>query len=137
MLHPQLVIYEQDGSLERVLRDLATARRWALREPRRPASCYEFLERGCPGVLVVKLTAKAAPELELLEHVHWYYPDTARVAVTEGDDPPLAGLARHLGAEHALAAVQARDHLPAVVAGLMEAACALRPGGRGGARRAP
>jgi hypothetical protein len=119
-----------------MLRPLAEARKWALREPRRPASCYELLERGCPSVLVLKLGPKAVEELELLEHVRWYYPDAGRVAVTEGDDPRLTGLALHLGADHVVAALQARDQLPAVVTGLMEAVSGGRLAGTGGRGRA-
>jgi hypothetical protein len=133
MLHPQLLIYEADGSLARLLRPLAEARKWAVREPRLPASCYALLESSCPSVLVLRLGLRPTADLDLLEQVHWLYPDTGRVAVT--DVPVLAGLAWHLGASHVQAAAEARDQLPAVVVGLMQAALAGRNWTRGG--RAP
>src|SRR5438309_947937 len=55
MQYPQILVYETDGLLAAMLREMAKAKRWALREPRKPASCLRLLQSLCPSVLVIKM----------------------------------------------------------------------------------
>jgi hypothetical protein len=122
VLYPRILVYEGDGALARLLRPLAEARRWSLREPRRPEACLALLRRGDPGVLVLKLGQDVVRELGLLERVHWLHPNAASLVVADVEDASLDNLAWELGAACVWTAPRPRDLLPAIVAGLMEAA---------------
>lgn len=124
MIHPQLLVYEADGSLARLLRPLAEKRKWSLREPRRPESCRSLLQRGHASVLVMKLGRDVIHELELLEEVHRLHPTVAAILVSDTNDPTLAGLGWDLGASYVLAPPQPRDRLTDIVTGLMASAIA-------------
>src|SRR4051794_41502736 len=124
MLHPQIVVHERDGRLAEQLRPLATAQRWALREPRQAEPLWRTLATGHPTVLIVKVSRKEPErELALVERVSWQLPDVATVAVGEPDDAAvLSGLAWDVGVAYALFPPLSRDLLPDVVAGLMRRA---------------
>jgi hypothetical protein len=57
MQYPQILVYETDGLLAAMLGEMAKAKRWALREPRKPASCLRLLQSLCPSVLVIKMAS--------------------------------------------------------------------------------
>ena len=59
MQYPQILVYETDGLLAAMLRETAKAKRWALREPRKPDSCVRLLRNLCPSVLVLKIATYA------------------------------------------------------------------------------
>jgi hypothetical protein len=59
MQYPQIVVYETDGLLAAMLRETAKTKRWALREPRKPASCLRLLQSLCPSVLVIKMASSS------------------------------------------------------------------------------
>jgi hypothetical protein len=122
MRYPQVLVYETDGVVARRLEALAKARKWPLREPRRPEACWRLLRGGLPSVLVLKLGRDLVAELELLERTQWLFPDTGVVVVGAREDPALAGLAWDLGADYVLFPPQPPDLLPDVVAGLMQGA---------------
>src|SRR4051794_16095088 len=114
MLHPQIVVLEHDGRLAEQLRPLASAERWALREPRQADVVWRTLQAGGPTVFVVKFSAKEpGRELALIERAGWLLPDVATVAVGDPNTPPaLAGLAWDVGAVYAMFPPQSRDLLP-------------------------
>jgi DNA-binding NarL/FixJ family response regulator len=122
MRHPQLLIYEHDSRLSQLLQSLAQNERWSVVRVREPAACLGHLQRGTPTTLVLKMGRDLEREVALLEQVTWEYPDTATVVVGDVDHSPLAGLAWDLGARCVLFPPMPRDHLPAIVAGLMTAA---------------
>jgi DNA-binding NtrC family response regulator len=128
MRSPQVVIYEPESRLTGLLRAEAEARRWTLRTATSPDSCLRLLRQGGPSVVVVKAGADVKSAMELLERCTWLYPEAPAVLVSDGENPPLAGLAWDLGARYVLAVVDARERLPGVVAGVMEGA-ARRPAG--------
>ena len=118
---PQLVIYEPDRRLADFLRATAAVNRWALRTPQSPSSCLKLLQRGGPGVLVLRLSRDVKKrEMPLLERVTWLCPETATLVVLDSDNPGLVNLAWDLGARWVLGPTQPRDQLPEIVAGLME-----------------
>jgi hypothetical protein len=127
MRHPQLLIYETDGRLAEVLRELARECRWALREARQPEACLRLLRLGGPAVVVIKVGRDLVRELSLLERVEAHFPDTGLVVVGDVEDPALAGLAWDLGASFVLFPPERRPLLPDVVAGLMEAGQRVAP----------
>ena len=59
MQYPQILVYETDGLLAAMLGEMAKARRWALREPRKTESCLRLLRSLCPSVLVLKMATYA------------------------------------------------------------------------------
>ena len=59
MQYPQVLVYETDGLLAAMLRATAKEKRWALREPRKVASCLRLLGSLCPSVLVIKMASYA------------------------------------------------------------------------------
>jgi DNA-binding NtrC family response regulator len=117
--HPQVLIYESDGRLAEMLRNLAKERRWALREPRRPEACLTLLQDGGPAVLVLRVGGDLGRQMTLLERVAWLCPETATVVMSDEANETLAGLAWDLGASYVLFPPQSRDRLPALVAELM------------------
>ncbi len=155
MRYPQVLVLESDGLLAGMLRETAKANRWALREPRRPEACSRLLLNHCPSVLVLKIATQLKREqglpikedeqrsraearereqirsMELLDHVHWSYPDTAIVVVGDAEDASLTGLAWELGASYVLMPPQSRQQLPDLVAAMMkEAMRKQKPAGK-------
>ena len=116
---PQLLIYETDRRLAAVLQSLADKHKWLLREPRQLSAVLRLLDRGGPGVLLLRLSRDQERELGLLEQVTWQYPDTAVVLVVSGEQMGLAGLAWDLGARWVLPPPHSRERLTEIVAGLM------------------
>ncbi len=119
MRFPQLLIYESDGQLARLLEGTAGTHRWVLRQPRRVEACLRLLRRGGPAIVVMKLDRDLESAFTLLERTTWLFPEAASVVVTETDNAPLVELAWDLGAAYVLAPPQSRDLLVEVVAGLM------------------
>src|SRR5262249_21130087 len=99
MRYPQVLVYEKDGRLARLLQGATEPRTAAhpaaeeqesrlrdligtpagkpfwLLEPRRPEECLAALRRGGPSVLVLRLGRNLLDELSLLEQVSWQLPD--------------------------------------------------------------
>jgi hypothetical protein len=121
MKYPQLVVYEADGRLAALLKPLAEARRWALREPRQPASCLRLLRAGGPGLLVLKLGRDLERELTLLDRARFLFPACSVLMVGEGDHARLEGYAYDLGAAYVLLPPPSAELLLEVVTGLMGA----------------
>ena len=121
MHHPQLLVVESDGRLAALWEPLAKKRRWALREPRQAEACVSLLQRGGPGVLVLKIGRDLEREFALLDRMAWLCPDTGRVVIGEADHTHLAGLAWDLGADCVLFLPQPPDRLDEIVVGLMQA----------------
>src|SRR6266568_7279935 len=148
MQFPQILVYESDGLLAAMLRETAKTKRWALREARKPESCWRLLQTLCPTVLVLKIATHAKREaglpvkeedeqqraadrekeqvqsLELLAGVHETLPETAVVAVGDAEDASLESLAWDFGASYVLMPPQSRQMLPDIVVGLLEEAVA-------------
>ena len=120
MRHPQLLVYESDGRLARVLRPIAAERRWAFHEPRRTDSVLGLVEDQGPAILVLRLGKQLDKELALLEQVSWRAPETAAVVVGEVENEPVAALAWDLGAAYVLFPPQSRELLRDIVIRLME-----------------
>jgi DNA-binding NtrC family response regulator len=126
MRHPQVLIYERDGSLARRLRPICqeAARAWALHEPRKPAACLELLQTDTPAVLVLKLGRDLVGEVALLERVAWLHPDVPVIVVADVEDTVLADVAWDLGATYVHMPPEPRDHVIDVVTSLMQSAMA-------------
>ena len=141
MRYPQVLVYETDGRLARLLQSVseahgepepppgeearlrrligsAAAQPFWLLEPRQPEECLAALARGGPSVLVLKLGRNLLSELGFLEQVSWRFPDAGTVVVSAAADTALAGLAWDLGAAYVHSS-QSIELLPAVVAGLL------------------
>jgi hypothetical protein len=136
MRHPQLLVFERDGRIAWLLKDVCAQQRWAFREPRQTEACLRLLRAGGPAVLVVRTTDKLAREqtadiveqerktiersFALIDRAHWLRPDAAIIAVGERDDPALTALAWNLGATYVLAPPQPLGNLPQLVDHLMK-----------------
>ncbi len=118
---PQVLVFEIEGRLANLLRPVVEERRWSLREPRRMETCLQHLQRGGPGVVVIRMGPDLERELSLLERVTSLHPGAPAIVVGESDHPGLASLAWDLGASYVLVPPQPRDLLPEVVVGLMAA----------------
>jgi hypothetical protein len=130
MRYPQLLVYETDGRLAVLLRDLAEERKWSLREVRRSDGVLRLLSNGGPNVLVLKLSADRIAELNLLHRVSWLFPEAAVIVVLDTETAGLAGLAWDLGAGYVLMPAQDRDLLPGLVVGLMATSETMRDDAR-------
>jgi hypothetical protein len=122
MLHPQIVVHEPDGRLAEQLRPMASAQRWALREPRQVGPLWRALSADAATVFVVKIGETPDREFALVERLSWELPCVATVAVGDLENPAAAGLAWDIGAAYALFPPISRDLLPDIVAGLMKRA---------------
>jgi ActR/RegA family two-component response regulator len=119
MRFPQLIIYETDGRLARMLEATAGTHRWALRQPRRIESCLQLMRGGGPAIVVVKVENDLESALTLIERALLLFPDADVVVVLDRDEAVLSELAWDLGACYVLAPPQPRDRLLDVVANLM------------------
>ena len=120
MRYPQLLVYEMDGLIAGMLRNLAEERKWALREPRQAGACLRLLHRAQPAVLVIKIGTDIAREMTLLERVRWLRPEAFTIVLGDMNNPAVATLAWHVGATYVLLPPQPRRMLPALVGSLME-----------------
>src|SRR5262245_5814624 len=120
MKHPQIVVFETDGTLASYLQPLAQERRWLLRESRQVPACLDLL-RGGPAVLVLKIGRHLVRELTFLDEAHVHAPDAPIVAVGDAEDATLFGLTMELGASFVIFPPQPRQHLVEVVKSLMDA----------------
>ena len=119
MRYPQVLVYEMDRRLATALQPLADKNKWLLREPRQLSACLRLLDRGGPGVLVLRLSRDHERELDLLEQVSWLHPDTAIVLLADSDRADLTGLAWDLGVRWILHPPHARERLTEIVIRLM------------------
>lgn len=119
MRYPQLLVYEPDGRLARLLEGTAGTHRWALRQPRRAETCLRLLRQGGPAVLVVRLSNDLEGAFGLVDRVSRLHPDAAVVVVGDAEERALADLAWDLGARYVLFPPQPRERLVDVVAALM------------------
>jgi DNA-binding NtrC family response regulator len=119
MRFPQLIIYETDGRLARVLEATAGTHRWVLRQPRRVESCLRLLKSGGRGMVVVHVENDLDSMFTLVERVSSQHPEVDVVVVLDREDWVLSELSWDLGATYVLAPPQQRDRLLDVVANLM------------------
>lgn len=125
MRHPQVVIFEGDGTLARRLASLWERQRWAVREPRRLEGCFDLLRQPLASVFVLRLNPKdLVNELTLLDWVTAETPAVASVVVADTTDPELIGLLWDLGARFVLVPPLSWDLLEPTIIGLMNAALA-------------
>jgi DNA-binding response OmpR family regulator len=116
---PQLLVYETDGRLARMLEGTAGTHRWVLREPRRVESCLRLLRRGGPAIIVVKVETDLESAFSLVEQISCHFPEATVVVVVDREDAVVSDLAWDLGAGYLVAPPRPRDSLLEVVANLM------------------
>jgi hypothetical protein len=119
MRFPQLLVYETDGRIARMLEGTAGTHRWIMREPRRVEACLQLLRRGGPAIVVVKVENDLESAFTLVEQTSWLFPETTVVVAIDREDAVLSDLAWDLGAGYVLAPPRPRDSLLDVVANLM------------------
>jgi chemotaxis response regulator CheB len=127
MKHPQVVVYESDGSLAGQVRRLAGENAWLVRECRRPDGCLELVSEMRPSVLLLKLERDLQDGLTLLARAAERAPDCPVVLVSdvkmEGAEQraQLSALAMDLGARYVLFPPLQTPVIEDLVAGLMAA----------------
>jgi DNA-binding response OmpR family regulator len=119
MHYPQLLIYETDGRLARMLEGTAGTHRWVLRQPRTVEKCQELLRRKGPAIVVLKLDSDLETAFTLVEQITWRFPAAVTVVVGDMDSPVIDELAWDLGASYVLLPPQSRELLLEVIANLM------------------
>jgi chemotaxis response regulator CheB len=127
MKHPQVVVYESDGSLAGQVRRLAGENSWLVRESRQPDACLQLLAVVRPSVLLLKIERELLDGLSLLGRVADRAPDCPVVLVSdvkmEGAEQraQLSALAMDLGARYVLFPPLQTPIIDDLVAGLMAA----------------
>lgn len=121
MRYPQLLIYETDGRLARMLEATAGTHRWVLRQPRNVESCLRLLRNGGPAIVVLSIDSNLEQSLTLLTKTTESFPDVLTVVTMENENTGLADLAWDLGAAYVLTPRQPRDLLLDITAGFMGA----------------
>jgi chemotaxis response regulator CheB len=125
MKHPQVVVYESDGSLAAQVRRLAGDNSWLIRESRQPDACLQLLAEVRPSVLLLKIERELLDGLTLLGRVAERAPDCPVVLVSdvkmEGAEQraQLLALAMDLGARYVLFPPLQTPVLEDLVSGLM------------------
>ena len=137
MRYPQLVVLELDGWLGRQLGELASTRRWLLREGRQFGAVRSLLSPPRPTVLIAQLDPRREKTdgLQFLADIHLTWPDVATLAVSDvklNDDNDRAAwteLVLDLGARAVMFPPLTRPVLEEVVGQMMTAVLArTRPG---------
>ena len=128
MHYPQLLVYETDRRLAALLQRLADKNNWLLREPRQPSAVLRLLDRGGPGVFLLRLSRDLERELALLEQLTWLHPDAAAVLVLDSELRGLSGVAWDLGVRCVLHPPHSRERLEEIVLRLMEQFQAVESG---------
>ncbi len=126
MRYPQLIIFEPDTWLVRLLGELAGESRWVVREPRSSDNALALLREGRPGVLLVHFEPA---DVKLRSHVlvgdaHRLFPDLPIIAVSatklpDEDRAAWSAAMLDLGARYVLFPPLTRPVLEDVVSGLM------------------
>jgi len=125
MKHPQVVVYESDGSLAAQVRRVAEDNSWLVRESRRPDACLQLLAEVRPSVLLLKIERELHDGLALLGQVAERAPDCPVVLVSdvkmEGAEQraQLSALAMDLGARYVLFPPHQTPVIEDLVSGLM------------------
>jgi DNA-binding NarL/FixJ family response regulator len=120
MRYPRVLVCEHGGRIAASFRELPLDPKvWTVHEPRRLEDCVEHLREPGPAVVILKLSRDLQQELELLERVNWWFPETACLVVSDTDNPALVGLAWDLGARYVLAPPQSCDLLPKLAAAFL------------------
>ena|SRR5579871_6580049 len=119
MQYPQLLLYETDRRLATLLQRLADTHNWLLREPRQPSAVLRLLNRGGPGVFLLRPSRDVERELALLEQVSWLHPDAASILVADSEQRGLCNLAWDLGVRWVLLPPHTRERLEEIVLRLM------------------
>ncbi len=128
MRHPQVVVYESDGSLAAQVRRLAGDHAWLVRESRQADACLNLLADSRPAVLLLKLERELVDGLTLLARVAERAPDCPVVLVSdvkmEGAEQraQLSALAFDLGARYVLFPPLQQPVIEDLVSGLMASA---------------
>jgi hypothetical protein len=120
MQYPQLLIYETDRRLATLMQRLTDKHNWLLREPRQPSAVLRLLDRGGPGVFLLRPSRDLERELALLEQVSWLHPDAATVLVADSEQRGLSNLAWDLGVRWVLMPPHTRERVEEIVLCLME-----------------
>jgi chemotaxis response regulator CheB len=127
MKHPQVVVYESDGSLAKMVRRLAEERSWLVRESRQPEACISLLADNRPAVLVLKLERELMDGMSLLNQASARAPDCPVIIVSdvkmEGAEQraQLSALAFDLGARYVLFPPLQQPVIDDLISGLMAA----------------
>lgn len=127
MKYPQVVVYESDGSVARLVRRLADENSWLVREPRRAEACLELLADFRPSVLILKLDDELHDGLKLLAEVTRLAPRCPVILVSgvkmEGAEQraQLSALAFDLGARYTLFPPLQQPVIEDLVSGLLSA----------------
>jgi hypothetical protein len=111
MKHPQIVIFESDGLLARLLTPVAVECRWLLRESRQLPACLNLLREGGPSLLVLKLGRNLIRELSLLDRARALLPDVPAIVVADTVDAGLITVVYDLGALYVLLPPEPRQNL--------------------------
>lgn len=120
MRHPQIVVFESDGTLARMLEPITRKElRWILREPRQAPAAIELLRSNSPAVLVLKVGRNLVRELTFLDEIHSELSDVPIVVVNDAEDVTLMSIALELGATFVVQPPQSRQILGKVVESLM------------------
>jgi len=77
------------------------------------------LDRGGPGVVLLRLSRDLERELALVEQVSWLHPDAATVLVADIEQRGLSHLAWDLGVRWVLLPPHTRERLEEMVVRLM------------------
>jgi len=134
MKHPQVVVYESDGSLAGQVRRLAGENSWLVRECRRSDACLELISEARPSVLLLRLERDLQEGLTLLARSAERAPDCPVVLVSdvkmEGAEQraQLSALAMDLGARYVLFPPLQTLVIEDLVSGLLSAAIARTVG---------
>lgn len=122
MRHPQIVVYESDGTLARHLTETVGQHKWLLREARQTPACLNLVRRRGPTTLVVKVGRNVERELSLINAARRMAPAVPMAVVSDVDDGILEALLYDLGASFVLQPPLSSSRFVELVERMMQAA---------------
>ncbi len=83
MKYPQLIIYETDGAMAKLLGKLASDQGWMMRESRSNESLLNLLKEQRVSIVFLKFERDLVSGLELLSQITTQFPDCPVVVVSD------------------------------------------------------
>ncbi len=120
MRFPQIVLWETENRLAKLLLPLAEQQHWLLRQPQQLESVLRFLDRGGPNLLIVRVGSDLEREFLVVAQAREHAPQVSILTVLDQDVPQLRLLAWTLGATAVITLGQSRERFVELVVSLIQ-----------------
>jgi DNA-binding NtrC family response regulator len=127
MRQRKVLICDSDLLAAALLRPLAQAHGWSLREVRHAKVCIGLLQPGASSVFVLRVGNDLPGEMAILHQAAQRFPETAIIVICDHDNSAVFELAWDLGARFVLPPEHLKELLPGVALGFLAAGSGHQP----------